>query len=1116
MPKRQRNDKHSQGDGRNGNDETSAKKKSRPSTLSDVEDVSDDSNSHTSQNPDFLYQPTMGEQCQIGYIQKIVLKNFMCHHKLEVKFGPHVNFIIGRNGSGKSAVVSAIIVGLGGKASATSRSNSVKSFIKNGKQSAEIIIHLSNEGADAFKPDLFGNQIVIERKLCRDGVNGYRIKSSTGQIISTKREDLRNVLDSFNILVDNPVVILNQEISRSFLQSKNASDKYRFFLQATQLAQIQADYDEMKVQKNSAKEILAKKEESFPELESEVKEWEKKYKAFSALENQKEKIKALKSEMAWSLVIEKESHLAPHLREKSAEQARLPKFEQKVTESNTKLQKTKEKVEDLKNRSKDLVTKEKSLLPELKKGKEKLNNSKATLRSKGIEIKKVENSIRNLERDAEQIKERIHEIKNSDVQQNYEVEKQRRETKIKGLKSRIEEYEKQKHKFENQVETFQEDVSKYKDERSRFDTELRNIKRTIDYNQRELDNLKLSVKDNLRKYGSHIPDIMAHIEMDFKRKRFHRKPVGPLGEWIKVKDPRWALAIEVCLKSLITAFCVHDHDDCSQLEKIFREVSPKSKPPSFIISQFQSHLYDVSKNTPKNCPYPTILDMLDIKKAVVGNCLIDQRTIENIILIEDPTEARKFMRRHSLQFIREAFTLEGDQIFPEPNYRYYSSNSNHSQYLSANMGDVITNCENQLKSKLDEQSFMQERMNSVCSLMNSKMQEERKASNEIKKLSGALRKLNLEIEELQILDDIEPIDVMALEEEHKKITSSLSKHKESYAEEKEKYKKIQSETSELDRVFSEKEQQLRSLTSQLETIREEEARLLTDHAEAKSYYTHYEKKFDEQQKKISQKIAIIEKINAEIEVDKEKACLICPDRINTRRTTQNIQSEITEINKRVEATERRQGDCDFTTRRYHETKEALRKIRKEVGSLKNFLNHLEQVMEVRDKAYKSCRQVIALRMKQVFIVFLHSRNYMGQLNFDHDKGLLEITVNPVNSDGKSCKDVKSLSGGERSFATVCFILALWCGTESPFRCLDEFDVFMDMVNRRICMDMMLQVAKEQRARQFIFLTPQDMSHLNYPMSRIFRMPDPVRMKGGQKTLNLQPAANEDDEDEEAA
>jgi hypothetical protein len=51
-----------------------------------------------------------GKPPEAGVLSRIYCENFMCHQKLSIDLGPHVNFITGQNGSGKSAILAALQV----------------------------------------------------------------------------------------------------------------------------------------------------------------------------------------------------------------------------------------------------------------------------------------------------------------------------------------------------------------------------------------------------------------------------------------------------------------------------------------------------------------------------------------------------------------------------------------------------------------------------------------------------------------------------------------------------------------------------------------------------------------------------------------------------------------------------------------------------------------------------------------------------------------------------------------------------------------------------------------------------------------------------------------------
>lgn len=58
------------------------------------------------------------------------------------------------------------------------------------------------------------------------GFNGF-VYVLAGKLVTQKREELGHLLEQFNIQVDNPIEILNQDTSRNFLHSTNPKNKYQ-------------------------------------------------------------------------------------------------------------------------------------------------------------------------------------------------------------------------------------------------------------------------------------------------------------------------------------------------------------------------------------------------------------------------------------------------------------------------------------------------------------------------------------------------------------------------------------------------------------------------------------------------------------------------------------------------------------------------------------------------------------------------------------------------------------------------------------------------------------------------------------------------------------------------
>jgi len=199
------------------------------------------------------------------------------------------------------------------------------------------------------------------------------------------------------------------------------------------------------------------------------------------------------------------------------------------------------------------------------------------------------------------------------------------------------------------------------------------------------------------------------------------------------------------------------------------------------------------------------------------------------------------------------------------------------------------------------------------------------------------------------------------------------------------------------------------------------------------------------------------------------------EKVDSRKKVDSLKKEIVKMEESLKRQAETQESREVVTTEYQRLKDVFARADVQVKNMARTVEFLDGMLVRRKEGFGVILRCTSRNVQRNFTIQLDARNYLGTLEFDHKGHMLNIVVNP-DSKAKAAaldikRDIKSLSGGEKSYSSVSLILALWNAMTPPFRVLDEFDVFMDALNRRISLDNIIRNARDDRKYQFIFLTP---------------------------------------------
>ena len=990
-----------------------------------------------------------------GSIVRVQMERFVTYDSCEFYPGPKLNVVLGPNGTGKSSLVCAICLGLAGSTSLLGRSKEVGEFVKHGYNEATIEIELFQDS---------GN-ITVKRVIQKEG-------NRSVWYVNSREVSQRQVVESIkslNIQVGNLCQFLPQDMVVEFAKM-NSSE----LLQATEKALdcqnlIEKRERLIRTQKNGLKLKL--------ELDSEKKQLEKlnhqqeldkpEVDRFWERKKHMDEIKMLEMKRPWVEYEESRKAYDASRREKKEVQEERDKLRKESEPMEHRVKEATQAAREAENKARDIVQK----------------TNRKTADGREIQDKMVA-----LESDLEEPRKNYESMKSVEAKRLKKIDHWKAEiTSFEGELEKALPLEQISGQLEGVVQDLRgvsSELNKLMSERDRIRSDEESVKRQLDSCKQQihqLEDTRNQREQELRKVSRDTYNALQWLRAN--QDRFKEPVIEPIMLVVNVKDPSKAKFVEAAIPFRdMTAFVCQNTED---LHLFLQETRERQKlkinavqPPSEELSQFkpkkplsglkifgfQSYLIDLIEAPHAVLRY--LCKTSHIHDIPVG----DEQTDQNISDVADRSGLVRFFTPSSscsVKVSRYGSHDKSTRISTVRNPRFLDVQMDVERHSELQLrcrelrADSQTHSEQDCRLKVKEEQLRKEE---------SRLRQQKK---DLLTRKGMKKKLENDIRtRRKLIEDSNSNDAVDLAREECNM--------------KEKMQEVNKERVKLAATLQTIMEECHDLVLKRiclalrhAVLANECERLQAAHRDANSALSEMEERLEQVKHKMLQ---CKDQAKLLLKKAQDKTGTMAGTQLSAelKQAFQQYPETLDEIDARIHE-ERARAECNQATndevvKKYGERQDVIQLMEVKVEAMEKELQNDEaELGELKKSWLHPLRQRLDDVSKQ-YGSFFQKMGCASEVSLIEDEDFSKFGIS-LRVKYRKNEELHELtahhqSGGERSVATILYLMALQGVTNCPFRVVDEINQGMDPNNERKVFELIVQTVSTLGTSQYFLFSPK--------------------------------------------